>query len=148
MSGTTRSNHTRKNVDSGGLLRRRDLEDDDAAARAARRAPSRRRPRSRSEKLRAPKPTVAASKRVVVVGQLERVAPLEAQARAPCARASASISSEKSEPTTSPPGADAAGQLDRQVAGAGRDVEHARRPARPPRGPRRARASGGAGPPS
>ena len=33
-SGTTRSNQSEKNVDSGGFVRRRDLEHDDAAARA------------------------------------------------------------------------------------------------------------------
>ena len=51
----------RKNVDSGGFVRRRDLEHDDPAARAARRGAISRSPRSRSEKLRAPKPTVAAA---------------------------------------------------------------------------------------
>ena len=64
----------------------------------------------------------------------------------PCARASASISSEKSEPTTSPSGPDPAGQLDRQVAGAGGDVERPGARARRRRGRPRARASGGPGP--
>ena len=55
-----RSNHSAKNVDSGGLRRRGDLEHHDPPAGRTTRAISRR-PRSRSEKLRAPKPTVAAS---------------------------------------------------------------------------------------
>ena len=61
-AGTTRSNHTRKNVDSGGRCGVVISRIDDPAARAhdARHLG---RPRSRSEKLRAPKPTVAASKR-------------------------------------------------------------------------------------
>ena len=61
--------------------------------------------------------------RVVVVGQRERVGGLEAHGarpapprRAALSRASSSIRSEKSAPTTSPPGADAPGELERQVA--------------------------------
>ena len=38
-------------------------------------------------------------------------------------RASSSIPSEKSMPMTSPPGATRRGQLEREVAGSGRDVE-------------------------
>ena len=68
-----------------------------------------RRPRSRSAKLRTPKPTVTASKRPGVVGKLQRVGPLEAdrcrrRARAAFSRARSSIGSEKSQPTTWPPG--------------------------------------------
>ena len=60
-------------------------------------------PRSRSAKLRAPKPTVAASKLVVGVGQRERVGPFEAQRRRLARGRASSIRSEKSHPTTSPP---------------------------------------------
>ena len=62
MSGTTRSNHTRKNVDRGGVC-------GVVISSTTTRPPGRTTraisasPRSRSLKLRAPKPTVAASKR-------------------------------------------------------------------------------------
>ena len=115
-------------------LRRRDLEHHHAAARAASRAPSRPGPRSRSAKLRAPKPTVTASNSPSAIRQLERVARLEAHVRAPSpARARASARRSRARPPRRGP---RAAQLDRQVAGAGGHVERPRRP-----GPRAARST-------
>ncbi len=63
-----------------------------------------------------------------VVGQAERVGPLEADAAGAAAaaafsRARSSIGSEKSQPTTWPPGRDPPGELEGEVAGAAADVE-------------------------
>ena len=82
------------------------------------------RPRSRSEKLRAPKPTVAASNVAVLVGQLERVAPLEAQLGRLAPREREHLLGEvRADDLAGRP--DAPRQLDREVARAGGDVERA-----------------------
>ena len=93
-----------KKLDSGGLRRGRDLEHDDPPAAAARRASSPRSPRSRSEKLRAPKPTVDGGEARRPRRAARARCPIPSSSAGAFCRARASISSEKSEPMTSPPG--------------------------------------------
>ena len=100
-SGTMRSNHSEKNVDSGGLV-------GVVISRITTRPPGRTTrvisasPRSRSEKLRAPKPTVAASNALSSYGSASALA-CSQRTSALLVRARASMPSEKSEPTTSLP---------------------------------------------
>ena len=100
-SGTMRSNQSEKKVDKGGLV-------GVVISSTTTRPPGRttrtisRRPRSRSEKLRAPKPTVAASNASSGYGSASAFACSQRTAGL-FARARSSIPSEKSDPTTSPP---------------------------------------------
>ena len=135
-SGTMRSNHTRKNVDSGGrcgvVISSTTTRPPGRTTRAISRQPA----VEVGEVARA-EADGRGVERAVGVGQVERVAPLEAQRRAPCAARASSISSEKSEPTTSPPGPTRRASSTREVAGAASRRRARGRPARPPPGRRR-----------
>ena len=100
-SGTTRSNQSEKNVDNGGRV-------GVVISSTTTRPPGRTtrtisaKPRSRSEKLRAPNPTVTASNSPSAYGSAKAF-PCSHRTAALFPRARASMPSEKSEPTTSAP---------------------------------------------